>query len=395
MARREVRAQAGQQELVLRVFDVGHGDSLLIEFPDGITHGIVDCNYHRPFGRSHLPRDGQTSKALAHIRARVAAGETTRVAFACLTHPHIDHLRGFAALLRGITALKISVASYWDFGMSRRKAEALYRCARDPELKAEADEFLALIQVRDELRKLGTEYTPIVHPRKGFWRGCGITIDVLAPAAEHVESYSTYLSLAATHEKQAFLAARRCVTEAETKCRCPADDNIVASGLLIRYGKLRVLLGSDMTNCAWRQILTHQSRPKISCHVVKVSHHGSVEGSFPWPDRPLWPFLHAAGAATDAVISGGYRAGLPHERTIKSLTEARCRWYCTGNPYGKLETNPYHFPFVKDPLIRRRLQTCCFLSPPAELTNTTAPGRSGDVVIRGRRDGQVTIETEF
>lgn len=114
--------------LRIHVINVGHGDSILVEFPDDVSgarlprFGLVDaggedaqvrdktCRYIRSFleYRLELPAD-----------SNFAAG-AFRFEFVCLTHPHADHLYGMMPVLEHFCAAAMPQdlwpRQFWDCG---------------------------------------------------------------------------------------------------------------------------------------------------------------------------------------------------------------------------------------------------------------------------------------
>jgi hypothetical protein len=61
------------------------------------------------------------------------------------------------------------------------------------------------------------------------------------------------------------------------------DHNRVSAALVVEYGKTRIVLGADMVARAWEAVLAEIDRGteyalSLSCHLIKVSHHGSMTG---------------------------------------------------------------------------------------------------------------------
>src|ERR1700757_3196684 len=61
------------------------------------------------------------------------------------------------------------------------------------------------------------------------------------------------------------------------------DHNRVSAALVVEYGKTRVILGADMITRSWEAILSEMDRGTeytlpLNCHLIKVSHHGSITG---------------------------------------------------------------------------------------------------------------------
>jgi beta-lactamase superfamily II metal-dependent hydrolase len=386
--------------LKLHVLDVGHGDCLVVEFPDGISHGIVDCNRHkesnRGFGREYDPNE---PKALTYFRNVVANGLKPVVEFVCLTHPHLDHYRGLGQMLEGLMGLDIPIREFWDFGVSAKKARAIMRLADTPTFREHKDEMLRLLRAKYELIQNGTGQRIMVNPTRGLWKKDGVEIDLLAPHANQFEVYSNYLGCETTKQRQDYrrhLKLRRCLTDQRQPCLCPVEDNIISSALLLRYGSFRLILAGDITNCSWRGILARAHEIDPQCHCVKVSHHGSLEGNFPYQEEILlWEHIRVQGADMIAAISGGYRDGLPHDDTIRTLGRSGYEIYCTG-PRVTVGLKPYRAPYRVDPSVRFFLEKTCFVET-GRMPITGAQSRAqahGDIKIECFANGNSRVSVK-
>ena len=195
----------GGSPLKLHVFDVGHGDSLLLEFPERDSFAIIDCNQHckshRGFGEDYNPHE---PKVLTYLRHLVDRGSSPIVEFACLTHAHIDHYRGYGTLLEGLANLDIQVKSLWDFGVAARKARAVLQLPDIPPFAELKDEMAKLLRVKDVLVKQGIDRRILVNPVNSFWAKGEVEIDVLAPHANQFETYANYLACDTAKERQQF-----------------------------------------------------------------------------------------------------------------------------------------------------------------------------------------------
>lgn len=385
--------------LKLHVLDVGHGDCLILEFPDGISHAIIDCNRrkesNRGFGQDYDPSE---PKVLTYFRSLVQDGISPIVEFVCLTHPHLDHYRGFGDLLRGLINLGIPIRQFWDFGVSGKKARAIMQLAKTSEFEEQKDEIVKLLQVKYELIRRGMEQRILINPTKGFWKKHGVEIDVVAPHANQFEVYSNYLGCKTARERQEyrlFFRRRRCLTDEKRACICPADDNIISSGLLVKYGNCRLLLAGDIPNCSWRGVLGRSDQINPSCHCIKVSHHGSVEGNFPYSQKSLWDAIKLPDGKLVAMISGGYRVNLPHEDTINSLKKAGCDTYCTG-PRTSIALRPYVPPGEFEPIVQILLEEICFVEDYGQHAKDVqeVDGGHGNITVECFVNGDCKVLTE-
>jgi competence protein ComEC len=96
-----LHAGAPRGRLRITVLDVGQGDSVLVDFPDGRAM-LVDGGGE--VGSSFDPGRSIVAPVLAARRRR-------RLDVVALTHPHPDHFLGLAAALRDV-----EVGAFWDTG---------------------------------------------------------------------------------------------------------------------------------------------------------------------------------------------------------------------------------------------------------------------------------------
>jgi len=112
--------------------------------------------------------------------------------------------------------------------------------------------------------------------------------------------------------------------EGESKRRIPSiSPNDVAVVLWIKAGDLVVLLGSDLENRGWVEILQSTTRPAGIASAFKVPHHGSENAHEPnvWK-RMLEPNPHA-------VLTPWSKGG----RTLPKKSDTQRILSCTQNAY--------------------------------------------------------------
>ncbi len=98
----------------VRIFDVGHGDSLLVQSPEGAI-GIVDCCKRE----SDIPvLDFLIAEQIKHIE------------FMVLTHPHEDHYRGMLELLEFCEKNSIVVNKFYELGMNPKSLNLEFRSVK-------------------------------------------------------------------------------------------------------------------------------------------------------------------------------------------------------------------------------------------------------------------------
>jgi competence protein ComEC len=101
-----VRAGAPRDKLRITVLDVGQGDGMIVDLPDGQTM-LVDGG-----GMVGSPVDTGRSVVLPMLRAR----RRTDIATVVLSHPHPDHFGGLASAVG-----TLRVGEFWDTGQGERE----------------------------------------------------------------------------------------------------------------------------------------------------------------------------------------------------------------------------------------------------------------------------------
>ena len=71
--------------LELYFFNVGHGDSIAIKFPNN-TWGVIDCNRN-------------TNETTPHVLTFLLNKKVGNLCFLCITHPHEDHFKGIDKII--------------------------------------------------------------------------------------------------------------------------------------------------------------------------------------------------------------------------------------------------------------------------------------------------------
>lgn len=281
--------------LRVHIFDVGHGDSILLEFPGG-AWGVVDCKDNNP--------PTQPSSLLRFLRER----NVRRLAFVCLTHPHGDHFSGLPQVLEEfgenvdeIWSFRLDSQHWRKFLTINKNAATTISKRREFEQLRTIFEHLARRLKKNEVRLLdANQHLPTIGE---------VQLDCLAPHPKELSSYQTSLARWSEHPEE-----------------YRGDENRLSVVLRLKYGENTVLLGSDATSSSWMD-LTKQSvktGESIRSILVKVSHHGSTQGFF----KGAWETITTPGM-THGAISAGVQYGLPHRSVITSLRELGVRLHCT------------------------------------------------------------------
>ena len=359
--------------LRLLVFDVGHGESLLLEFPGASEFAIIDC----------CKKDSQIHPGVLDyllMKNKTHFGGI-KVLFAALTHPDWDHFRGYAEVLRRLRSEEISVEWFWIPKITERWALALadhvIGSKGRPEAHREAAELLDLIDTTWDIPRRDLQCLP-PEERWRLRENPKIEIEFLAP-----------------HNRMWEKEQLRVIFDDELLRRGIGREygggtghNRISAGFQLHYGRLRLLLTGDMMNNSW-ELLLQEKRHDISTIILKVPHHGSIHSNFlnTQLNRALSNVVKTSEAEMLAVISGGYRAGLPHERTLRSLSEDGYTVFITGAPVQLTARDPT----VRDPGIRDVVQRQ--FSDHFKLVREW-PANCGNIAVDCYPDGSWRVTTE-
>lgn len=199
----------GPSTLSVTFFDMGDGECTLIRTPSGRTM-VIDC------GTSSW-RDASSVGSKLIVPYLQSLGVDS-IDVAVLTHPHSDHLSGFAGLLKTEPA----------------------RLVIDSGLRQESPEYYAF------LKAIRTSHASYRKLRRGqiIDMGDGVTARVLSPR--------------------------------EASYQDPNDDSIV---LRLTYKHVAILLSADATEKAESDMLA--SKMNLQAQVLEVGHHGSRDATSP------------------------------------------------------------------------------------------------------------------
>lgn len=364
--------------LVIRFFDVGHGEAVLVQFPDRKTLGIIDCHLHLESNRISARQISgkEEPKLLSYLRQLRARSPKTeyRVAFICLSHFHDDHFSGMEQLIAGLRELKIPIEEFWDAGVSPKKVAALAK-EGTREAKHQVKQLESLYrELRIELAN-GLKKEFLTSARPNFKQYGDVTLELLAPHFQHWEDYLQFLQSPnkAAHAKRNPLSA---------------DENAISSVILFKYGQATALLTGDIPNEGWQVLFADKRKKLARLHVVKSSHHGSRQGNFmPKKQGSVWKRMTERGK-TVAVVSGGYRSALPHADTINAITQVGANLYCTGDYRQRLDFDPID----QSALPRKVVEALKDESVPTLDLNKPL---HGDVTAFLFPDGKTNVTTEF
>ncbi|MBP1764301.1 MAG: ComEC family competence protein [Firmicutes bacterium] len=228
--------------LMIKVLDVGQGDAILIRGNGQVV--LIDAG------------DVPTRDKLA---AYLKAEGITTIDKLVITHPHADHLGGFAAL-----ADQFAIKQIYDSGQTT--TTALYR------------QYLSAVQ------KKKIPFS-VVADGEQIDLGAGILLKVLAPGKPHLTGTDSDLN----------------------------NNSVV---LRLTFGKFSMLFAGDAEQPEEEQILRKYSR-EIKSTVLKSGHHGSRTSS----SQPFLDAVAPEAAMISAGVNNDYHH--PHPSTLKKYEKQK------------------------------------------------------------------------
>lgn len=291
--------------LEVHIYGPGFGETIFLRWPKagGGWHGaLVDA---------HCPRGGEW------LAGKLRELELTELEFVVATHPHLDHIRNFAA---GLHRSEVSVAQgfYWP-GLSASYALIFFGRLADqnPEAHLETAKMIRqwfgywgppFKKDRPAPRDLGgASDFPVVYSTTAD--GSPLRVKAIGPWLEGINRFVKNVSTS---------IGRRGKIDYEHR-----EANAVSIALLIEYGDAQIVLGGDMEEVNWEALQREFHRPKFQPSLVKVSHHGSPNGRI----NGMWPsgigFFDGKGEKPIAVVTPWHQAGgkLPNGNAV--LNEIR------------------------------------------------------------------------
>lgn len=210
--------------LELYFFNVKHGDSIAIHFPNG-EWGIMDSNIC----------DGQV---MPNVLEFLIKKNVERLNFICVTHPHRDHFDGIDAIAEYYKE-KIDKFILFDIGLCSEFAKK-----ESPLMKALRIFMSCRQKWQKPIRAAGREEININ----------GFKVKILNPKLETGEEvFAKYFS---EEDRPIF--------------------NRLSVVMHFEYGGRQILLNADVPKKECEDFL---NKHEISADVVKISHHGSIHNN--------------------------------------------------------------------------------------------------------------------
>ena len=304
--------------LRIHVINVGHGDSILVEFPDVRSDGV----YRPRFGLVDAGGEDADvrSKTLDYVgnflEYRLEGTPSTEsndpdaddyiFEFICLTHPHADHLHGMMDVIEGLggddVPEKMRPRQFWDCGFRYNTTgylEILEYLSRRPDIQ-----FMRVAS--------GTE----------FHFG-DVEILVLAPSVDMRNRYDTY----GVSVNNASIVLR--ISYGNGVAILTGDAHFDTWGKVCEeFPRTRHIIypedsngGADMRSPVRDDIAFLNQENQLNCQLLKVSHHGSKRGtSYEYVEK-LSPSHFAISCDRPETYRGNWRHKFPHALNRLILAE--------------------------------------------------------------------------
>lgn len=299
--------------LEIHIYGPGFGETIFLRWPnsDGRWCGaLVDA---------YSPNDG------VWMAEKLRSLELDSLQFAVVTHPHLDHIGGLGA---GLYRQKIRAKRlfYWPGVSSDYWVQFFNVLARQKggELKGIAkmvDEWFGFcgwhykecgVSGKDVGGQSGTIYSTTID---------GSAFEVIA-----IGPWLTGMNMLV--KNVALSIERLGAIDYEHR-----HANHVSIALLLKYGQAQVVLGGDMEDINWNELMAQTDRPTFKPSLVKVSHHGSANGRI----DAMWPngggFIDGRSTSAIAVVTPWRKGGnfLPEEAVLEEIRLAGYTTYVTGH----------------------------------------------------------------
>jgi hypothetical protein len=292
-----------ENELEVTVFGPGYGESIVLHVP-AVGWGVVDCCRVRIGSEIVVP-------PLAYL-LELLSPPYPELAFIALTHPHEDHYRGFDELLRRYPGGTARVCRYSGDGIRELKTYIAHQRQGQRQVLAGLPEVFramdAAVADGARIRRLG-EMTGVFD--------CQAEIPHHGPATVRM----TALSPSAMSVRQYVETLFASIPRPGEPVKPLNDDfhNLVSVAMLLVFGDLQVVLGSDVERgsggeTGWSAVISNSDCPDVWANLVKVPHHGSA-GAF---SEEAWT-RHAARMKPLAVVTPFSKSLLPTPTAVSTL----------------------------------------------------------------------------
>lgn len=316
-------------KIVCYVLNSGIGESIIINLLPIDKWGVVDC-----YSNSKNPRYNPTLNLLDKQKV-------TELEFLCWTHPHHDHYKGLSHVLKHyenkikriwmFPSNAIEELVYMAMQLKQEKLEKLARLKREAKLKKRADELKDKIEESKELIRIINKINRLLENNINFnslfsiqclynqpiensiSKNIDIRIYCLGPCAKIVRQYNGKIKNYVYINTDNLLEETICIDDDKP----PPGANMICGALFIQFGETKILLGADVEKDNWEEILKENKSNvdlDLSSDLVKISHHGSINGIC----NGLWESL-SYNKAPIGVVTPYRSQGLPQKEAIEII----------------------------------------------------------------------------
>lgn len=293
----------------VHVFDVGFGDSILLEFPEN-KWGVIDCNYGFNSPNNDPP-------VLSYLKSK----NVNNLEFICLTHPHLDHFQGLWKVCKYYSEEGRTYKYFLDLTLSFIDiAKINYR----------GNSFAS-----NELYKLHNYSHELI--KKSYKERYKSQIIIWRPIYSDFRP-KPFLDL---YNILCFYAAPNPVVVNEIKEKMkngdPFSPNKVCMAIFLQINEDKnkssiILLSGDLEKAEWEkafdELRVQRHMTLIPCDFVKVGHHGGTSANPEW----LWSRItHRKNGERKsfAVISTSGQEGHPSPDVLNAILSNKVILFCT------------------------------------------------------------------
>lgn len=309
------------QQFKIYLFNVGAGDNILIQLPNG-EFGIIDFFFSSSLNQSTPP-------AVAYLE-HLSKTQEVVISFCCISHYDFDHLSGFDHLWELWRKKKVIIKNFWLGGTeSKDKFHQLFinrfKLGKLSTFKDEEKKIVEkIIQNQREIlsnlfknveyweskTKLESEYIRDVKFINNNL--CeGIRSFSIGPLKKHIDKF----------EKLNFDSFVKLILPNSYKSP-DSDNNLISSIIIIQSDSFSWVFGGDAPKEIWIDGINDNDNKKkgfdITADFVKVSHHGSKTSTNP----VIWNKLIEKKESVIFGISAGNRHKHPDSDTLKEINIA-------------------------------------------------------------------------
>jgi beta-lactamase superfamily II metal-dependent hydrolase len=289
--------------LTATFFDVGHGDSIVVERDDPPLFSVVDCNLN-------LSRGETEPKAYRYLKSKGVTELDTVV----LTHLHKDHYTGLEFFLRDFDIRVLRVPPFLSRN-DKTHDKILKRLSAkiQEEIERSTDEFvfrpaysLAYILAYVTANEDRVEEAAGKH---NITRLCG---------------FDAFISLPLPRIKGELHS--KVQSHGSTSNTFP-EMNAASVVLTVEHGGHRVTLAGDSTLEQWSEHKRQMERDRVTsvnATVLKVPHHGSRHNN----DESLYEYVFKKTGRRLSIVSAN-GATHPHDEYFELVNKFGLEPYCT------------------------------------------------------------------